>query len=91
MRGSKRIDSCSKSEPEREGIQSSESKYCAVYENRALGRWLVNYIQGHVRGTTLRTGGVQESQVSILWNCGLWAHHVVKSRKVGDILLDHVS
>ena len=20
-------------------------------------------------------GGVQESQVSILWNCGLWAHH----------------
>ena len=20
--------------------------------------------------------GVQESQVSILWNCGLWAHHV---------------
>ena len=25
---------------------------------------------------TLGTGGVQESQVSILWNCGLWAHHV---------------
>ena len=22
--------------------------------------------------------GVQESQVLILWNCGLWAHHVVK-------------
>ena len=22
-------------------------------------------------------GGVQDSQVSILWNCGLWAHHVV--------------
>ena len=20
--------------------------------------------------------GVQDSQVSILWNCGLWAHHV---------------
>ena len=20
--------------------------------------------------------GVQKSQVSILWNCGLWAHHV---------------
>ena len=22
--------------------------------------------------------GVQESQVSILWNCRLWAHHVVQ-------------
>ena len=21
--------------------------------------------------------GAQESQVTILWNCGLWAHHVV--------------
>ena len=30
--------------------------------------------------------GVQESQVSILWNYGLWAHHVGKSRKGADIL-----
>ena len=51
-----------------------------------IGRWLVNYIRGHARGITLGTGGVQESQVLILWNCGLWAHHVVKSRKSGDIL-----
>ena len=42
-----------------------------------LGRWPVNYIRGHARGITLGTRGVQESQVSILWNCGLWAHHVV--------------
>ena len=45
----------------------------------------MNYIRVHAGGITLGTGGVQESQVSILWNCGLWAHHVVKSRKVGDI------
>ena len=41
-----------------------------------IGRWLMNYIRVHARGITLGTGGVQESQVSILWNCGLWAHHV---------------
>ena len=34
---------------------------------------------------------VQESQVSILWNCGLWAHHVVESRKGADILHGHDS
>ena len=51
----------------------------------------MNYIRGHARGTTLRTGGVQESQVLILWNCGLWAHHVVKSRKGVDILHGHDS
>ena len=32
---------------------------------------------------------VQESQVSILWNCGLWAHHMVESRKGADILHGH--
>ena len=36
----------------------------------------MNYIRVHAGGITLETGGVQESQVSILWNCGLWAHHV---------------
>ena len=41
-----------------------------------IGRWLMNYVRVHARGITLGTGGVQESQVSILWNCGLWAHHV---------------
>ena len=41
-----------------------------------IGRWLMNYIRVHARGITLGTGGVQESQVSILWNCGLWSHHV---------------
>src|SRR3954464_5475807 len=35
--------------------------------------------------------GVEESQVSILWTCGLWAHHVVKSRKVVDIFHGHDS
>ena len=44
-----------------------------------IGRWLMNYVRVHAGGITLGTGGVQESQVSILWNCGLWAHHVVKS------------
>ena len=63
--------------PSAKGVQSNEIKYCVCYENRSLGRWPVNYIRGHARGTTLGTGGVQESQVSILWNCGLWAHHVV--------------
>ena len=43
-----------------------------------IGRWLMNYIRVHAGGITLGTGGVQESQVSILWNWGLWAHHVVK-------------
>ena len=43
-----------------------------------IGRWLMNYIRVHAGGITLGTGGVQESQFSILWNCGLWAHHVVK-------------
>ena len=51
----------------------------------------MNYIRGHARGITLGIGGVQDSQVSILWNYGLWAHHVVKGMKVGDILYDHVS
>ena len=37
----------------------------------------MSYIRSQARGITLETGGVQESQVSILWNCGLWAHHVV--------------
>ena len=35
--------------------------------------------------------GCTGESVSILWNCGLWAHHVVKSRKGIDILHDHVS
>ena len=55
-----------------------------------LGRWFVIYIRVHARGITLGIGGVQDSQVSILWNCGLWAHHVVKSRKGDDVLHDHV-
>ena len=50
-----------------------------------IGRWLLNYVQVHAGGITLGIGGVQESQVSILWNCGLWAHRVVKSRKVGNL------
>ena len=37
----------------------------------------MDYIRVHARGITLGIGGVQDSQVSILWNCGLWAHHVV--------------
>ena len=41
-----------------------------------IGRWLMNYIRVHTGGIILGTGGVQVSQVSILWNCGLWAHHV---------------
>ena len=41
-----------------------------------IERWLMNYVRVHAGGITLGTGGVQESQVSILWNCGLWAHHV---------------
>ena len=40
------------------------------------------------------TRGVQESQVSILWNCGLWAHHVVLFfiyNRSSDILHGHDS
>ena len=51
----------------------------------------MNYIRDHARGITLGTGGVQERQVSILWNYGLWAHHVVESRKGADILHGHDS
>ena len=39
-----------------------------------LGRLPVYYPRGHAQGVSLGTGGVQESQVSILWNYGLWAH-----------------
>ena len=56
-----------------------------------LGRWPVNYIRGHARGITLGTRGVQESQVSILWNCGLWAHHVVFFYRSSDIFHGHDS
>ena len=73
------------------GFQGNENRYCASYQNRSLDRWSVNYIRVHARGITLGTGGVQESQVSILWNCGLWAHHVVESRKGADILHGHDS
>ena len=88
-RGSKRIDCCSKSEPKWERVQSSESKYCVWYQNRSLGRWPVNYIWGHARGITLGIGGVQDSQVSILWNCGLWAHHAGFFYRSSDILHGH--
>ena len=30
----------------------------------------MNYIRSQARGITLETGGAQESQVSVLWNCG---------------------
>ena len=56
-----------------------------------IERWLMNYIRVHAGGITLGTGGVHESQVLILWNCGLWAHHVVESRKGADILHGHDS
>ena len=57
-----------------------------------LGRWPVNYIRGHARWINLGTGGAQESQVLILWNCGLWAHHVVLFfNRSSDILHGHDS
>ena len=43
----------------------------------------VNYIQSQARGITLEIEGVHESHVSILWNCGLWAHHVGKKYEEG--------
>ena len=73
------------------GVQSNENKYCVCYQNRSLGRWSANYIRGHARGTTLRTGGVQESQVSILGPVGYGPTRWGKSRKGGDVLHDHVS
>ena len=52
----------------------------------------MNYIRVHAGGITLETGGVQESQVSILWNCGLWAHHVGKKIREGVVIMhDHDS
>ena len=76
-------------EPSAKGVQSNEIKYCVCYENRSLGRWPVNYIRGHARGTTLGTGGVQESQVSIYGTLGYGPTMWVKSRKGGDILHSH--
>ena len=76
MRRFKRIGNRSMSEQGAKGVQGNETKYCVCYQNRSLGRWPVSYIRSQARGITLETGGVQESQVSMLWNCGLWAHHV---------------
>src|SRR4051812_48298467 len=91
MRSFKRIGNRSIPNQKVKGFQGNVNRYCTSYQNRSLDRWSVNYIPSQARGTTLGTGGVQESQVSILWNCGLWAHHVFTSRKVGDILHDRVS
>ena len=43
----------------------------------------MNYIRSQARGITLEIEGVHESQVSILWNCGLWPHHVGKKYEEG--------
>ena len=40
-----------------------------------IGRWLMNYIRRQVKKDTSESR-MYRSQVSILWNCGLWAHHV---------------
>ena len=73
------------------GFQGNENKYCVWYQNRSLGRWPVNLHTKSSARNNVCNRGVQESQVSILWNCGLWAHHVVKSRKGVDILHGHDS
>ena len=89
IRGSKRIDSCSKSEPEWERVQSNESKYCVRYQNWSLGMWLANYIRNKAQGITSKQGCTGESGFDPmeLWvmgpPCGL------KSRKGGDILHSH--
>ena len=72
----KRIGNRSMPNQKVKGFQGNEDRYCASYQIRSLDRWSMNYLQSQARGTTLGTGGVQESQVSILWNYGLWAHHV---------------
>ena len=50
----------------------------------------MNYIQSQERGITLTTGGTEESGFDP-GTCGLWAHHVVESRKGADILHGHDS
>ena len=55
------------------GFHGNVNKY---YQNRSLGMWLVIYIRSQVRGTIFENKDVQESQVLIMWNCGLWGHHV---------------
>ena len=92
MRSFKQIGNRSMPNQKVKGFQDNENRYCATYQNRSLDRWSVNYIRSQVRGTTLGTGGVQECQVSILWNCGLWAHHVVLFfNRSSDILHSHDS
>ena len=46
-----------------------------------IGRWLMNYVRVHAGGITLGTGGVQESQVSILVE--LWVMGPPCGLKVG--------
>ena len=88
----KRAGNRSMPETECERVREQwEQVFCWFQNWWSLGRWLVNYIRGHTRGTTLGTGGVQESRVSILWNCGLWAHHVVFFNRSSDIFHGHDS
>ena len=67
------------------GVQSNENKYCVRYQNRSTGKWPVNYIQSQARGITLETEGVQESQVSILWD--LWVMGPPCGLKVGRAMM----
>ena len=59
------------------GVQSNGNKYCVRDQNRALGRWPVNYIESQARGITLTTGCTGESGFDPmeLWvmgpSCGL--------------------
>ena len=77
MKGFKRAGNRSMPEIGREkGFRATRISIASDTKIDRLGRWSMNYIRVHARGISLETGGVQESQVSILWNCGLWAHHV---------------
>ena len=83
MRSFRWIGNCSMPKQKVKGFQCNENKYCVSYQNRSLDWWSVNYIRSQARGITLGTGGVQESQVSILGPVGYGPTMWVKSRKGG--------
>ena len=60
------------------GSRQQEQVSCLIPELMISQKWLMNLHMMPRARNNLRIRGVQNSQVSILWNYGLWAHHVLK-------------
>ena len=55
--------------------EQSVKRGSRIGNRSSLGGWLViTHKAKSIRYFGIKV--VQESQVSILWNCGFWAHHV---------------